>query len=63
MASDLQILFSQYQGIVLNQEQPIADLTQNFSETYNLDLNVRMININPLIQLVEQTSQLAEIQF
>jgi len=32
MASDLQILFSQYQGIVLNQEQPIADLTQNFSE-------------------------------
>ncbi len=53
MAADLQILFAQYRGIVLNEEQPIADLTQNFSETYNLDLNVRMINMNPLIQLVE----------
>lgn len=53
MAADLQILFAQYKGIILNQEQPIADLTQNFSETYNLDLNVRMINMNPLIQLFE----------
>lgn len=53
MAADLQILFAQYRGIVLNEEPPIADLTQNFSETYNLDLNVRMINMNPLIQLVE----------
>ncbi len=53
MGSDLQILFAQYSSIILNEEQPIADLTQNFSENYNLDLNVRMINMNPLIQLFE----------
>ncbi len=53
MGKDLRILFDQYSSIVLNEEQPIADLTQNFSQNYNLDLNIRMINLNPLIQLVE----------
>lgn len=51
MGSDLQILVDQYVSIILNEEQPIADLARNFSETYSLDLNVRMANINPIVQL------------
>jgi hypothetical protein len=51
MGSDLQILVDQYVSIILNEEQPLADLATNFSETYSLDLNVRMANINPIIQL------------
>jgi len=53
MGSDLQILLAQYSSIVLNEEQPIADLERNFSETYNLDLNLKMIDMNPIIQLFE----------
>lgn len=51
MGSDLQILIDQYVSIILNEEQPLADLARNFSETYSLDLNVRMANINPIVQL------------
>ena len=51
MTSDLKILGSQYLAILLNEEQPIADLESNFSETYNLDLNVRLQDLNPLIHL------------
>lgn len=53
MSSDLDILLDQYLSIMLNEEQPIADLEKNFSEEYNLDLNLRMFNINPIIQLFE----------
>ncbi|WP_245803689.1 translocation/assembly module TamB domain-containing protein [Algoriphagus marinus] len=53
MGSDLQILFDQYASIILNEEQPIADLEKNFSETYNLDLNLKLIDMNPIIQLFQ----------
>lgn len=53
MSSDLQILADQYVSIILNEEQPIADIARNFSETYSLDLNVRMANINPIVQLFD----------
>ncbi|PZX53455.1 uncharacterized protein DUF490 [Algoriphagus ratkowskyi] len=53
MGRDLDILLQQYVAIVLNEEQPIADLERNFSEIYNLDLNLRLININPILQLFE----------
>ena len=50
---DLDMLGSQYLAILINEEQPIADLSENFSETYNLDLNVRLQNLNPIIQLFQ----------
>ncbi len=53
MTSDLDILGRQYLSILLNEEQPIADLEVNFSETYNLDLNIRLQNLNPVIQLFQ----------
>lgn len=53
MMRDLDMLGSQYLAILINEAQPIADLDQNFSETYNLDLNVRMQNLNPIIQLFQ----------
>jgi len=53
MAKDLDILGRQYLAILLNEEQPQADLEENFSETYSLDLNIRMNDINPLIQLFQ----------
>lgn len=53
MTRDLDILGRQYLAILLNEEQPIADLNTNFSETYNLDLNVRLQNLNPLLQLFQ----------
>ncbi|GMQ33288.1 translocation/assembly module TamB domain-containing protein [Algoriphagus taiwanensis] len=53
MLQDLEILGQQYLAIVLNEPQPTADLEKNFSEPYNLDLNVRMPDINPIIQLFQ----------
>ena len=53
MMKDLDMLSSQYLAILINEEQPIASLEENFSETYSLDLNVRLRNLNPLIQLVQ----------
>lgn len=53
MSRDLQILVDQYVSIILNEEQPIADLVRNFSQAYSLDLNVRMPNINPIVQLFD----------
>lgn len=53
MSSDLLVLKDQYISIILNEKQPIADLKKNFSESYSLDLNVQMVNINPLVQLFE----------
>ncbi len=51
MTRDLQILGNQYVAILLNEEQPIADLEKNFAEEYNLDLNVKLQDFNPLIHL------------
>lgn len=53
MSRDLPMLGKQYLAILLNEPPPLADLKQNFSENYNLDLNLRMTDINPLIQLIE----------
>ncbi|GAA0880032.1 translocation/assembly module TamB domain-containing protein [Algoriphagus jejuensis] len=53
MLKDLDMLGSQYLAILLNETQPIADLATNFSDTYSLDLNVRLQNVNPLIQLLK----------
>jgi autotransporter translocation and assembly factor TamB len=53
MFSDLSILARQYLAILINEDQPMADLEKNFSEPYSLDLNVRMNNINPIIQLLQ----------
>ncbi|SFU18171.1 Family of unknown function [Algoriphagus locisalis] len=60
MGSDLDILLQQYIAIILNEEQPIADLERNFSENYNLDLNLRLININPIVQLLEPDLSLSK---
>src|SRR5690606_2978069 len=53
MMKDLDMLGNQYLASLINEEQPIADLERNFSETYSLDLNVRLRNPNPLIQLIQ----------
>ena len=53
MGKDLQVLGKQYLSILLNETPPLADLKKNFSQDYNLDLNVRMLDINPLIHLFE----------
>lgn len=53
MGKDLSILGRQYLAILLNEEPPLADLKKNFSETYSLDLNIRMTDINPLISLFQ----------
>ncbi|GAB3217780.1 translocation/assembly module TamB domain-containing protein [Algoriphagus aestuariicola] len=53
MLRDLDMLSSQYLAILLNETQPIANLEENFSESYNLDLNVRLQNLNPIIQLFQ----------
>ncbi|MDR7132544.1 hypothetical protein J2X69_004917 [Algoriphagus sp. 4150] len=60
MGRDLDILRKQYIAIILNEEQPIADVERNFSEIYNLDLNLRMININPIVQLFEPDLSLSK---
>uniref|UniRef100_UPI0040487A01 translocation/assembly module TamB domain-containing protein n=2 Tax=Algoriphagus sp. TaxID=1872435 RepID=UPI0040487A01 len=53
MGQDLQVLGKQYLSILLNETPPLADLKKNFSQDYDLDLNVRMLDINPLIHLFE----------
>ena len=53
ISKDLQILGNQYLAILLNETPPLADLKVNFSKDYNLDLNIRMRDINPLIHLFE----------
>ncbi|WP_243431482.1 translocation/assembly module TamB domain-containing protein [Algoriphagus lutimaris] len=50
---DLNVLLDQYIAIIINEPQPVADLETIFSETYNLDLNIRMFNVNPIVQLFE----------
>jgi len=60
MGRDLDILLQQYVAIILNEEQPIADLERDFSEIYNLDLNLRLININPIVQLFEPDLSLSK---
>ncbi|MCE2780006.1 MAG: AsmA-like C-terminal region-containing protein, partial [Algoriphagus sp.] len=53
MGKDLPMLGNQYLSILLNETPPLANLKENFSENYNLDLNIRMRDINPLIHLFE----------
>jgi len=53
MSKDLNILFRQYLSILINEDQPIANLEENFSETYNFDLNIRLQDPNPIIQLFQ----------
>jgi len=51
ISDDLNVLLDQYVAIILNEPQPVADLETIFDETYNLDLNIRMFNVNPIVQL------------
>lgn len=51
MAKDLPFLLQQYLSIITKEEPPVADLEEYFSIPYNLDLNVRLIDINPLLDL------------
>ncbi|TDQ15233.1 uncharacterized protein DUF490 [Algoriphagus boseongensis] len=60
MSRDLQMLGSQYLAILLNEPQPVANLEEFFSESYNLDLNVKMLDINPIIQLFEPNLRISE---
>lgn len=53
MSRDITMLGQQYLAILIDEVQPMADLTFNFSETYSLDLNVRLQDLNPLIQLFQ----------
>jgi hypothetical protein len=53
MSQDLQMLGKQYLAILLNEPPPYADTDFYFSESYSLDLNVKMLDINPIIQLFE----------
>ncbi|EFQ79255.1 translocation/assembly module TamB domain-containing protein [Algoriphagus machipongonensis] len=53
ISKDLDVLLDQYIAIILNEPQPVADLESIFSETYNLDLNIRMFDVNPIVQLFE----------
>ncbi|WP_297335094.1 translocation/assembly module TamB domain-containing protein [Algoriphagus sp.] len=53
MAKDLPFLFQQYLSIITKEEPPVADLEEYFSVPYNLDLNVRLIDINPLLDLFQ----------
>lgn len=53
MGKDLEVLGQQYLAILLNESPPLANVKENFSENYNIDLNIRMADINPLIQLIE----------
>lgn len=53
MSRDLPLLFEQYLAILFQETPPIADLEQNFNLPYNLDLNVRLININPILDLIQ----------
>ncbi len=51
ISKDLDVLLDQYIAIILNEPQPVADLETIFAESYNLDLNIRMFNVNPIVQL------------
>ncbi|NVK49900.1 MAG: translocation/assembly module TamB domain-containing protein [Cyclobacteriaceae bacterium] len=53
MSKDLPLLLDQYLAILTQEEPPIANLDQNFNLPYNLDLNVRFIDINPILKLVQ----------
>jgi hypothetical protein len=53
MSQDLRMLGKQYLAILLNEPPPYADTDFYFSESYSLDLNVKMLDINPIIQLFE----------
>lgn len=59
MSKDLPVLFDQYLSIILNEEQPIADLEKNFSENYSADININLLDINPIIQLFEPSLTLS----
>ncbi|MDN3202889.1 translocation/assembly module TamB domain-containing protein [Algoriphagus sp. C2-7] len=59
MSEDLPVLFDQYISIILNEEQPIADLEKNFSDNYSADININLLDINPIIQLFEPNLKLS----
>jgi hypothetical protein len=51
ISKDLNVLLDQYIAIIINEPPPVADLETIFAESYNLDLNIRMFNVNPIVQL------------
>ncbi|MFC3417610.1 translocation/assembly module TamB domain-containing protein [Algoriphagus hitonicola] len=60
MAKDLPFLLQQYLSIITKEEPPVADLEEYFSVPYNLDLNVRLIDINPLLDLFQPDYQISK---
>ncbi len=53
MAKDFPVLYSQYLAILFKQEQPVADVEEYFNQEYKIDLNIRLLDVNPLIQLIQ----------
>jgi hypothetical protein len=53
MAKDLPVLFNQYLAILFKQAPPVADIEEYFNQEYKLDLNIRLIDINPLLKLFQ----------
>lgn len=53
MAKDLPFLLQQYLAILLQDEAPVAENTDYFSVPYNLDLNINLIDINPILRLLK----------
>lgn len=53
IVKDLPLLLEQYLAILFQQEPPQADLEENFNKPYTVDLNINLIDINPLLELVK----------
>ena len=53
MAKDLPFLLQQYLAILLQDEAPVAENSDYFSVPYNLDLNINLIDINPILRLLK----------
>lgn len=51
MSKDLPFLFRQYLAILLQEAAPAAENSDYFSSSYNLDLNINLIDINPILKL------------
>ncbi|WP_268034429.1 translocation/assembly module TamB domain-containing protein [Algoriphagus sp. PAP.12] len=53
MAKDFPVLYNQYLAILFKQEQPVADIEEYFNQEYKIDLNIRLLDINPIVQLFQ----------
>ncbi|WP_134204452.1 translocation/assembly module TamB domain-containing protein [Algoriphagus zhangzhouensis] len=53
MMKDFPVLYNQYLAILFKQEQPVADIEEYFNQEYKIDLNIRLLDINPIVQLFQ----------